>query len=374
MLAQGPELRRLGARLGDDAVEGDLLLEGRAQHRLRRFAQARQAGRRLDQHEPFALGDGRLQARMLGDKLHGGGRDQLEGRDLVAEFVLGECQKPQGGGRIGDGEQRRHGMLRPRQQPQDRRRDDAERALAADEELLPVVARIVLAQPAQAIDDGAVGQHHLEPEHEAAGHAVAQHVHAARIGRHDPADGGRAFGRQADRQEAACGGRSVLRHFQDAAGLGLDGQADGIDMADRRHAVEGEDDLPARGVRNRAAGEPRVAALGHDGGAGLAADLHDLGHLLGRGRAHDAGRLSRKELAPVDRIRLEIGSFGNDGRRAQKPGQALQQVLRLGHLRSLAVAVSFRLRLSLLKDRAAIVNSASARMHPPAGSANQSFA
>jgi len=61
--------------------------------------------------------------------------------------------------------------------------DDAQRALAADEQLLQVVARVVLHHLVQAGDDGAVGQHPFEPEHQLARHAVADHAIAAGVGR-----------------------------------------------------------------------------------------------------------------------------------------------------------------------------------------------
>ena len=203
-------------------------------------------------------------------------------------------------------------MLRPREQSQDGCGDDPESALAADEELLPVVSGIVLAQPAQTIGDSAVGQDHFKTQDEIAGHAIAQDVHPTRIGGDHTADGGRALGRDADGQQTPGRGSRVLSNLQDASGLGLDGHADGIDVADRRHAVEGQDNLRAGTVRNGAACQSGVAALGHDCNAGLMADLHDLRHLLGRGRPDDAGGLAGKELAPIHRIGLLVGTVGHD--------------------------------------------------------------
>ena len=80
------------------------------------------------------------------------------------------------GGRRVDADPRGLAGGRLGEQAQHRGRDDAERALGADEQLLHVVAGVVLAQAAQAVPDAAVGQHHLQPEHQVARVAVAQHV------------------------------------------------------------------------------------------------------------------------------------------------------------------------------------------------------
>ena len=72
---------------------------------------------------------------------------------------------------------------RLRKKPQHRSRYDTERALGADEQLLEVVAGIVLQHAIHRRDNRAIGQHGLEAEHEIAHHAVAQHVHAAGVRR-----------------------------------------------------------------------------------------------------------------------------------------------------------------------------------------------
>ena len=72
---------------------------------------------------------------------------------------------------------------RARKQFARRRGDDAERAFGADEQLLQVVAGVVLAQRLKPSSTRAVGQHDLEAEHQVAHHAVAQHCGAARVGR-----------------------------------------------------------------------------------------------------------------------------------------------------------------------------------------------
>ena len=112
-----------------------------------------------------------------------------------------------------------------REQLQRRGGDDAERAFAADEQVAQVVAGVVLAQPAQAVPDLAVGGDDLEAEAQVARRAVAQHLRAAGVGRQIAADRATAFGRQAEREQQAGVGGRLLHRLQDAAGL--DGHASG---------------------------------------------------------------------------------------------------------------------------------------------------
>jgi hypothetical protein len=76
------------------------------------------------------------------------------------------------------------------------RGDDAQRSLGADEQVLQVVAGVVLAQAAQAIPDLAARQHHFEAQRQFARVAVAQHLHAAGVGGQIAADLTASLGRQ----------------------------------------------------------------------------------------------------------------------------------------------------------------------------------
>ena len=65
---------------------------------------------------------------------------------------------------------------------------DGQGALGADEQLGQVVAARALDELAAGPQHGAVGQHHLEPEHVMAGHPVADGAHAAGVGGHVAAE------------------------------------------------------------------------------------------------------------------------------------------------------------------------------------------
>ena len=131
--------------------------------------------------------------------------------------------------RIADGEPGGGDVLGRRPQLQHRLGDDAERALGAHEQVLEVVAGVVLLERAQAVPDVAVGQHHLEAEHQVARVAVAQHLHAAGVGREIAADHAGALRAEAEREEAVVRRRGLLQGLQDAARLDRHRVADRID-------------------------------------------------------------------------------------------------------------------------------------------------
>ena len=108
--------------------------------------------------------------------------DDFEGRHVVAGRVAQAAEQAHCGGRIGHGGPGGGTDVRAREQLQRRRRDEAQAAFGADEEMLEVVAGIVLAQGAQAVPDATVGEDHFEAEGEFAGIAVAQDLHAAGVG------------------------------------------------------------------------------------------------------------------------------------------------------------------------------------------------
>ncbi len=151
------------------------------------------------------------------DELEGDARQELEGRDRVALRLAQHAeQRQRGGRRLERDEGGRHGRG-ARKQPQRRGRHDAERALGADEQLLQVVARVVLAQGRQLVEHAPVGQHDLEAEHERTHHAVAQDRRAAGIGRDDAAERRAALGAERHRQQAVHGGGRGLQLGEHAA-------------------------------------------------------------------------------------------------------------------------------------------------------------
>ena len=159
-------------------------------------------------------------------------------------------QRERGRGRIERGEGGRDGGG-ARKQPERCRGHDAERAFGADEELLQVVAGVVLAQRRQLVEHAPVRQHDLEAEHERAHHAVAQHRRAAGVRRDDAAE--RALPSEpsdiGSRRFAAAAADCSSASTQPASAVIESSCA--IDRADLAHAPQrqrGSRCRPARGV------------------------------------------------------------------------------------------------------------------------------
>ena len=187
---------------------------------------------------------------------------------------------------------------------QGRGRDDTQRAFCADEEMLQVVAGVVLLQPLQPVIDLAIGQHHFQPQHLLPRIAELQHVHAARIGGNVAADHAGALRAQAEREEAAGIQRGLLHVLQDDAGLHRHGQAFGVDLADPVHALQAEHHGLAVRPGRAAAAKAGVAALRHQADAMLVAVFHHGGHFLHRRGLGDADAGAGELGAPVHGVAL----------------------------------------------------------------------
>ena len=109
------------------------------------------------------------------------------------------------------GDERRPGGL-GRHEPQDRAGDDAEGALAADEELEQRQPGDVLDPLAAERDEGAVGEHDVEAEHVVGRDAVLHAAQPAGVGRHVAADRADLERRRVGRvPEPVLGGRRASR-------------------------------------------------------------------------------------------------------------------------------------------------------------------
>ncbi|MNN16188.1 hypothetical protein D3C81_1293180 [compost metagenome] len=212
-----------------------------------------------------------------------------------------------------------------RQQAQRGSRDHAQRAFRANQQLLEVVAGVVLAQRAQAVEDLAIGQHRLHAQHQLARHAVAHHVHAAGVGGEVAADLARVLGRQREREQPVglLGGTAQVA--ENAAGLHDHGVGDGVDRADLVHAVQAQDHVDGPAVRRGTAAQAGIAAARHHRHAGLLAQRQRPGDLLGRARPDHGLRLALVEAAPVAGPRRHVIGRGGHHVGAKGVGQALQE-------------------------------------------------
>ena len=227
----------------------------------------------------------------------------LESRERAGQFRLQHAQQLGQGLEALDGEEAGVGRGGLGTQAQDRAGDDAQGALRADEQLLEVIAGVVLDQPVHRGDDRAVGQHRLQPQHHLAHHAVAQHPVAAGVGRDVAADGGRAAGAQVQRQEQARGVGGLAGGLQNAAGLHDHDRPGGVDLLDRVHPGQAERDGPLGRAAVHQAGE---ATPGDHGGAGGVGGLQNARDFVGGAGADDGGGLSEPGPGRVGLFRRSL--------------------------------------------------------------------
>ena len=227
-----------------------------------------QAGARLrrqfDQHVPGMRSRQRIAAAggVLEHHLDAHARHQLEAGHAAGGALGRDAEELERRFRRRHADEGGLDRARARHQPQHRRGDDAERAFGADEQVLQIVAGVVLLQLVEIVEHAAVGQHHFEAERMRARDAVGERRGAAGIGRKIAADGAGAFRRQQLRIEPVDRGGGLARPLQGDAGLAGDGVRDGIDLADAVEAVERQHDLAV--LRRLAADQAGIAALRHD--------------------------------------------------------------------------------------------------------------
>src|SRR5690349_17077023 len=252
-------------------------------------------------------------------------RNDLEGRDTVAARAAQAGEEADRCGRIRYRQHRGEVCARAWEDLEHRSGNDAKRAFRADEEILEIVAGVVLAQSFQAVPHAAVGQYHLEPECELAGVAVAKHVDAARVGREVAADLAAAFRAERKREEAIGCERRLLDIGENTARFDRHGVVQRVGLENAVHAPERDHDLTAVRRWRGAAAHAGIAALGDDGGPGLGADFHhgrDFGRAAG---AHDHRARAAVDLPPVDDVRLHVARVGDQGLRTDGGSQALDE-------------------------------------------------
>ena len=198
-----------------------------------------------------------------------------------------------------------------RHEAQAGRRDDAERAFRAHEQMAQRVARVVLPQPAQSVPKPPVRQDHLQPEHQVARIAVAQRVVAACVGGKNAAELRAALAVYRQREGQLRSSRRIAHGLQRGACFHHHGHAGGVDVANTVHAGEDEHDLAAGRVRCRAAAKPGVAALRDHRDAVPGAECHHRGRFPCASRPHHQPRLAMEQAAPVGGVGRRVGSGQN---------------------------------------------------------------
>ena len=245
------------------------------------------------------------------DDLNAETRNDLKPCDPAAGHFLRQCQEVAGGCGRGQADHRGRPVLRLREQLQNGAGHDAEGALRADEEILEIIARVVLAQTPQAVPDAPVGQDNFQAEHQVPGVAIGKHRGAAGVRAYVAADLAGAFRADTHRIEAVRLVSCVLHGLQHAAGVDGDGVVVGVDIAHRVETAERQHHFVAGFEGYLRADQPGVAALWNDGRAGFVGESQDLRDFVDAARPQHHRRLAEILVAPFDKIGLHLIAAAN---------------------------------------------------------------
>ena len=331
-LAQVPEIASLRLARRKGGIPDPVFAMRPGEHRRQEFAGVLVGPRGGDLHQgigPVAARQGRPgPGAMAQDDLQPEGHHVLEGGERRPGLVPQrpeQAERGLGGGEAHEGHRARQGA---RVELQHRRRDESQGALGAEEEVLEVVARIVLAQALEPVPDPAVGQHHLEPEDEVAGIAVGEHRRAARVGGEVATDAARALGGQREREQHPGGLRRRLHLAEHHAGLHGDAGIHRIDRAQARQPRHGDDDAPLRQAPADMAG---ITSLRHHGHARLGAGPHREGDLGGVGRPHHREGVAPAQAPRLRKVGSEVGGIREDMGAPESLGETGQKGGCVGH-------------------------------------------
>ena len=229
--------------------------------------------------------------------LHKAVPHQLKRGHAVTEMLLHALQHSQRFVKARHGSQCRHLGTRLRTQAQQHARNHPQRAFRTDEEVLEVIARVVLDHGAQHGQHRAVGQHHLQAQHLLTHHAVLQHTVAARIGGDIAANLAAAACAQVHAKHHAGFHSRFLHRLQCGTSLHRHQHGAGVDVFDGVHALHGNGNATLHG--HGRAGQPRQAALRHNGNAMLMTQAQRCADFFGGAGAHQRQGLHRRRAAPV---------------------------------------------------------------------------
>ena len=270
-LAEFPQQLRFRLVLGDDRVARKAAVAGTGDGFLQPLFQFGMRAEIIHLHQQvpgrrvFCGKRVAQRGRVRQDRVDAAARQDFVGAQPVAAGAAQVAEQIDRARRVFDFDPRRRRRGGLWMQLEHRGSDDAERAFGADEQVLQVVAGVVLAQAPESVPDAAVGQDRFETQHEIARIAVAQHVDAARVGREIAADQTTAFATQAQRKQTVGFGRGLLYVGEYATRFHGHRVVERVDFDDPVHAAKRDDDRMASRVRRGRAAHAGIAALRHDG-------------------------------------------------------------------------------------------------------------
>ncbi|MDQ7744154.1 hypothetical protein RCO38_07285 [Hydrogenophaga pseudoflava] len=134
-------------------------------------------------------------------------------------------------------------------------------AFRADEQLLQVEPRVVLAQRFEPAPYTAIGKHGFNTQDQIAHVAVAKHRRATGIGRNAAANLAGPFGTQAQREQTVVGLCGGLHLLEDRTRLDRDRVGHGVDLAHPDEPFQAQHDLGGTRAGRGATGQTGMPAL-----------------------------------------------------------------------------------------------------------------
>jgi hypothetical protein len=165
-----------------------------------------------------------------------------------------------------------------------------ESALRTQEELLQVVASVVLRQRRTQVEDLPTWQHCLETTNVGAERTVPQNILPASMSRRISSEHAGAFGPQVERGLAAVGGEESVEFFEDDPRLDSYHSADRVEALDAIHSAQTEHYLIEDG--HTASHQSRVSSLRHHCESPFVAVSEYLGYFFSRLGRQDQLRAS----------------------------------------------------------------------------------
>mmetsp|Transcript_5787 Transcript_5787/g.16258 ORF Transcript_5787/g.16258 Transcript_5787/m.16258 type:complete len:225 (+) Transcript_5787:1115-1789(+) len=221
---------------------------------------------------------------MGGDDFQTGGVEELTRREHLAKACPGLLEDALDGLEGRDGKER-HLNRRWRWGAEDA---DAchhpESPLGPYEQLLHVVAGVVLAQSLQGVKDSAVRKHHLQAKDTAVQGAIPKQSQATCICGDVASNLAAALGAEVKGDHTAVLPGVFIEVLEDAPRLADQHPACWVDGDDAVEVAGAEDDLVVDG--NRAAHEASISPLRHNSEPAVVAVRENGGHLLRGGRLH----------------------------------------------------------------------------------------
>ena len=183
-------------------------------------------------------------------------------------------------------------------------RNDTDGTFATDEELLQVVAGVVLAERAQVVHNCTIREHGLNTQDIPMKAAISQEAKATRVGGDIATDMARSLRAQVEREDVVLLSQKSICRLKDDTGISYKDSRNLVERADLVHLLQVDDNLIED--RNRATNKAGVATLRNNSKHVVIAVFQDLAELFLVARLQYKLGVTTEFTHPVTVKRLNI--------------------------------------------------------------------